>query len=670
MTSPNIIFGDVNGDGIVDISDVAYLAKAVAGDERFPMPSNIREILPYIENNATIKQSHVIHLQKYLAGVEGYALDYRPKYHYGMLTENTTWYASDDNRLSGVVVVPNGIVLTIEKGATIKMSVIETRTPPMLVILRGGKLIASGTESHPIRFGYNEYWGGIVILGNAPIDPQEGASTKLIELSTAFTELKKSNEKVFENELFPGPDYYGGMDPTDDAGASVLQYLQIYYCGLEDSEHKTGLTLAGVGRSTIIENIEVANCRNTGIQCLGGCVNLKYISIVYANEHSIDIRDGYTGNVQFVYINRNDVDCLGHGIHIDSGVYPRTHPRMCNVTLMGGKESAIKISSNCGGDFRNFIIVDVLTSSHVIVVEPTGEFLQTQQLNNAYFRYPDYLYISPNFLLYSNTGILFSNNFTGLDEGYHGVYKEPGAVKVLPTVGGAAFQDIDDTFTESFGSDYGFFVDANYKGAFDDNVNWLSEWSILSHIFTENDQAEPEPDVIPPIFLDVQGNEIDNNVVTIGVFENVGINYYIYTVRCNERVSFSLDSYDSEKFIVSQTGIYSYEGDIRILFNPDFEDSQTQPKYEFNIRATDKEGNTNNLAIIVNINDVDEIKPQFLDASGQVITSDSVSIFEKIDEGSVIYIVRTNEDVLFSLMNTNNFEIDNESTFSKESFIE
>jgi hypothetical protein len=122
----------------------------------------------------------------------------------------------------------------------------------------GGKLVANGTELNPIIFTseftklgsgrlptYGD-WGGIIILGNAPINVPGG--TAVIE----------------------GPgDSFGGNNPDDDSG--TLRFVRIEYAGFAYSLNNeiNGLTMGGVGRTTILENIQVSFCGDDSFEWFG-----------------------------------------------------------------------------------------------------------------------------------------------------------------------------------------------------------------------------------------------------------------------------------------------------------------------------------------------------------------------------------------------------------------
>jgi len=135
----------------------------------------------------------------------------------GDIIENTTWSAVNEYILTGQTFVKSGVTLTIEPGTTIKANADDGNgMAPALVIERGAKIIADGTIDAPITFTANlpaselpqrGTWGGLILLGNAPINIDGGES--------------------FVEGLVGVP--YGGNDENDNSG--ILRYVRVWYGG-------------------------------------------------------------------------------------------------------------------------------------------------------------------------------------------------------------------------------------------------------------------------------------------------------------------------------------------------------------------------------------------------------------------------------------------------------
>ena len=218
----------------------------------------------------------------------------------GEIQANTTWTANKNYILNQQVTVPDGVTLTIEPGTVIKANPGEAPYVSMLVIARGGKIIAKGTADQPIIFtSINDnldtengvasalnkedvgLWGGIIILGKAPVSlPNEDKETFYVGLDP--------NDKS---------SYYGGETMDDSSGE--LEYVSIRHGGIfiGTGSESNGLTLCGVGSSTKINHLEIFANQDDGIELFGGNVNVDNLIVHASGDDAIDIDEGYTGTI-------------------------------------------------------------------------------------------------------------------------------------------------------------------------------------------------------------------------------------------------------------------------------------------------------------------------------------------------------------------------------------
>ncbi|MBL8232580.1 MAG: hypothetical protein JNL98_29045, partial [Bryobacterales bacterium] len=99
----------------------------------------------------------------------------------GNIGSSRTWVNTKAYRVSGIVFVNNSAVLTIEPG-TFVIGQPGSQPPSVLVVTRSGRIHASGTKSRPIvmtssrPFGERQRgdWGGLVMLGRAPVNTGAG----------------------------------------------------------------------------------------------------------------------------------------------------------------------------------------------------------------------------------------------------------------------------------------------------------------------------------------------------------------------------------------------------------------------------------------------------------------------------------------------------------------
>ena len=160
----------------------------------------------------------------------------------------------------------------------------DKATKGTLVINRGGKIMAEGTAEKPIVFtsklGAGERsrgdWGGIILLGKAPINQ---ATANIEGLSQPFP--------------------YGGTDEHDNSG--VMKYVRIEYAGiaLSPGNETNGLTFGGVGDGTTIDYIQSSYGGDDAFEWFGGSVNCKHLISLGAWDDDIDTDFGFHGNIQF-----------------------------------------------------------------------------------------------------------------------------------------------------------------------------------------------------------------------------------------------------------------------------------------------------------------------------------------------------------------------------------
>ncbi len=200
------------------------------------------------------------------------------------IDKNTTLYKKNTYLMQGVVYVINNAILTIEAGTIIKG---DNNTFGALVITKGCKIMASGLETDPIVFtsSRSQYdrksgdWGGIIILGNAEVNRVGGMGSLDWGLDNRYG-------------------MYGGNDDNDNSG--IFRYVRIEYPGNKITRDKefNGLTLGGVGRNTIIENVQISYSNDDSYEIFGGSVNLKNVISYKCTDDDFDFNYGYNGKVQ------------------------------------------------------------------------------------------------------------------------------------------------------------------------------------------------------------------------------------------------------------------------------------------------------------------------------------------------------------------------------------
>lgn len=401
-------------------------------------------------------------------------------------TGTVTWLKDTPYLVEGLVFVNDGQTLTIEPGAVIRFKTGQGSASSALIVARGGKIIAAGTESLPIIFtaenddlrgsvpvDANGLWGGVIVLGNARLNLSSG-------------EAHVEGIPVYEPR-----GVYGGYDDEDDSG--VLQYLSIRHGGTNIGEGNeiNGLTLAAVGRKTVVEHIEVISNTDDGIEIFGGTVDLKYISVAFCGDDALDFDLGYRGRIQFVlciqHFSRGDklIESDG-GLDPIQGI-PFTLPVIFNGTFIGrGQddfESLVAFGRNSGGQIANSVFIE---QRHGI---------QIQYVENAESSYTQFL--NRNLVVESN---IFFNVENNLADSILGIFASPGldvtaqkqalaaylpeALNLISDPGIAISENFFNVFPQGNVYDQlaplpdDWFSYTSFKGAFY-TYSWVEGWTLL-----------------------------------------------------------------------------------------------------------------------------------------------------------------------------------------------
>lgn len=229
----------------------------------------------------------------------------------GNITEDMTWETGKVYILASRVSVEAGATLTIEKGVIVKGQAGTGANATALVVARDAKLMANGTATEPIIFTsvadeimpgeikspnldptLNGLWGGVIVLGNAPISADaESVQIEGIPPSDA-------------NGL------YGGTDAADNSGS--ITYISIRHGGANIGEGNeiNGLTLGGVGSGTTIENVEIVSNQDDGIEWFGGSVSVKNAIVWNTGDDAIDTDQAWSGTLDNAIIINPGDECF------------------------------------------------------------------------------------------------------------------------------------------------------------------------------------------------------------------------------------------------------------------------------------------------------------------------------------------------------------------------
>ena len=299
----------------------------------------------------------------------------------GVITSNTTLVAGNTYTLKGKVTVGvntdssgaggTRAILTIQPGVT----VYGQNVTSYLVVSRGSRLEANGTQASPITFtsaqdmqvaaSFNQTqraaytglaqndpntseWGGIVINGLATINTCNQVGT-------------------CEAEGEGDSGLYGGTNDADNSG--TLSYVLVKYAGnpITATDELNGIAFQGVGSGTTIDYLHVHNGADDGVEFFGGTVNAKHVIITGADDDSLDWTHGWRGNVQYLIVIQNDNQPNSdRGIEADNlegnnDFLPRSGPSIANSTFIGGTtvgDTGIVLRRGTTAKLYNFVVTN------------------------------------------------------------------------------------------------------------------------------------------------------------------------------------------------------------------------------------------------------------------------------------------------------------------------
>lgn len=283
-----------------------------------------------------------------------------------IINKDTKLVSTKTYLLNNRVYVTNNATLTIEPGTVIRGGVGDIDYCGTLIITQGSKLIAEGTEKAPIVFTSEKAatvrkpgnWGGIIILGNAPVN-----------------KIDKDNKHILTDfNLDTTKATYGGDKPEDNSGS--LKYVRIEFAGkkINGSKEINALILAGVGKKTALSHIQVSYSNGDAYQVTGGEVAMNNVISFRNDDDDFDFSEGTQATLNNSIAIRHPFSS-GSGnsrcFEIDS--YDKqenadmtkklTNVKANNITFVNIEENnqglvreAIYLKENCNLTFTNSIV--------------------------------------------------------------------------------------------------------------------------------------------------------------------------------------------------------------------------------------------------------------------------------------------------------------------------
>ena len=264
----------------------------------------------------------------------------------GIINQNTTWTADKIYKLQGFVRVGDdakrsggtditGVTLTIEPGTLILG---ERSSKGTLIVQRGNKIVAVGTESEPIIFTSERApgqrqggdWGGLVIVGKAVNN--QGAN---VELEGGYGAIHGVGDSPV-------------ADPDADSSGE-LKYVRIEFAGIpiNPNQEVNSLTMGSVGSGTALDFVQASYGLDDGFEWFGGKVNAKHLVVYRGADDDFDVDFGFSGSIQWALGIRDNslADQSGsNGFEVDNdgsgtSAAPFTSAVFSNVTIIGPKKT-------------------------------------------------------------------------------------------------------------------------------------------------------------------------------------------------------------------------------------------------------------------------------------------------------------------------------------------
>ncbi len=236
--------------------------------------------------------------------------------------------------------------------------------------------MASGTQARPIvmtsslPFGQRARgdWGGLVMLGKAPINVGGNISSGICP-----PEGCKNPPGTFYIEGLVGnaDSVYGGTDATHNCG--TLRYVRVEFAGtiLSPNNELNSFTFGGCGTQTVADHLQAIYGKDDAFEWFGGTMDAKYLVGGLVADDFTDFQLGWTGRLQFGLMYQSPDSPGNRGIEGDDSEYdqaatPYSNPTMFNVTYIGSGVPGYDESNAPGmflrrgtrGSFNNMVVAN------------------------------------------------------------------------------------------------------------------------------------------------------------------------------------------------------------------------------------------------------------------------------------------------------------------------
>lgn len=265
----------------------------------------------------------------------------------GTYTSDLTLDPINTYKVNGSLIMASGTTMTIPAGMTVKA--LSAGANVYIAISQGAKINAIGTATNPIILTSDASspaagdWGGLILLGKAPINSVTGSATSTSEIAS-----------------LP----YGGTNAADDSGS--ISHMRIEYSGgaADGQSENNGFSFYGVGNGTLVEYVESFEGKDDGFEFFGGTVEVNYLYAVNNQDDSIDWTEGFSGKITNAYVKHGAnhdkaLECDGYNTDYSNAAGYYAKPTVTNVTVDGfdaATGTAVNVRAGTQGLFNNFKI--------------------------------------------------------------------------------------------------------------------------------------------------------------------------------------------------------------------------------------------------------------------------------------------------------------------------
>ena len=145
--------------------------------------------------------------------------------------------------------------------------------------------------------------------------------------------------------------------------------MRVEYSGgaADGQSENNGFSFYGVGNGTVVDHIQAFKGKDDGVEFFGGTVNVSFISVIDAEDDSVDWTEGYSGTLNNIYIQHGTthdkgIEADGYNTDIGNNSNPVyfSAPTVRNLTIVGQGNTpdteAVRLRAGTQGIFTNVVI--------------------------------------------------------------------------------------------------------------------------------------------------------------------------------------------------------------------------------------------------------------------------------------------------------------------------